>query len=124
MGGSLLPEEITKISKLKPLKHFVETGTYKAETAILASYVFDDVHTIEIHDGLYEENLKKAEKLGINNINFYHGDTVDHLPDIMEKVSVDGAVFFIDAHMSGPDSGWNGVKHITLIPEQIGRAHV
>ena len=117
MGGSLLADEVMTISKLKPVKHFVETGTYKAESSILASYVFEDVHTIEIHEGLYNENLQKMSDLGIQNIYSYKGDSTDLLPEIMEKVRSEGSVFFLDAHMSGADSGWNGVKHVPLIPE-------
>jgi hypothetical protein len=117
MGGSLLADEVMTISKIKPLKHFVETGTYKAESATLASYVFEHVHTIEIHEGLYKDNIEKSRDMGITNIHFYHGDSEVILPDIMEEVASEGAVFFLDAHMSGPDSGWNGVKHVPLIPE-------
>ena len=52
----------------------------------------------------------------LSNIFFLLGDSLEKLPCIMPKV-LDGAVFFIDAHISGGDSGWNQKIRVPLIEE-------
>ena len=49
-----LPKNLTlKILKKISIENLVETGTYKGETAFWAAKYFKNVHTIEIHEGLY-----------------------------------------------------------------------
>ena len=114
MGGSLKYEEITSATNTK-FSNFVETGTYKAETTLMASEHFSAVYTIEIVKELYEYSKHKAQQASKNNITFYLGDSITHLPSIIPKV-LDGAVFFIDAHQSGADTSNNG-KHVPLLDE-------
>ena len=61
MGGSLKESEITNIKQVglsyKNIKNFVETGTYKADSTILAAKHFDHVYTIEI--------FEKSESLNV-----------------------------------------------------------
>jgi len=121
MGGSLKFEDLQEITNrgypYNIIKNFIETGTYKADSAILASKEYDKVYTIEIFEPLFKENLIKAEKEGIKNIIFILGDTLEQLQNIVSKVSSEGAVYFIDAHISGADSGWNQKKRVPLIEE-------
>ena len=60
MGGSLQYEEILKIFSLYPqyknIRIFVETGTYKGETARMASKHFERVYTLEISQELFQES--------------------------------------------------------------------
>lgn len=120
MGGSLLQEEINHIKlygiPYSEIKNFVETGTYKADSTILASQNYHKVYTIEIFQPLYEESKQRLQNLGIKNVNCLLGDSLEHLHNIMPKVS-DGSIFFIDAHISGSDSGWNGKIRVPLIEE-------
>ena len=120
MGGSIKENQITNIKqvglKYKNIKNFVETGTYKADSTILASKHFEHVYTIEIFEKLYQESKKRAENEGVTNIDFHLGDSLDKLREIVPKV-LDGAVFFIDAHISGGDSGWNGKIRVPLFEE-------
>ena len=57
MGGSLKQEEIQEIKDhgypYTEIKNFVETGTYKADSTIIAAKNFDNVYTIEIFEPLY-----------------------------------------------------------------------
>ena len=119
MGGSLLYEEITSVAKGNPkheaIKYFVETGTYKADSTIMASQHYTHVYTTEIVPALYEGSKNRAKNEGIENITFALGDSVKLLEDIMPKVK-DGAVFFIDAHQSGGDTSNNG-KNVPLFEE-------
>jgi hypothetical protein len=121
MGGSLKETEIINCikqidPKYKNIKNFVETGTYKADSTIMASKHFENVYTIEIFEQLYEESKTRAKNEGITNITFYLGDSLDKLKEITPKV-LDGAVFFIDAHISGHDSGWNGTTRVPIFEE-------
>jgi hypothetical protein len=120
MGGSLKESEITYIHQVDPkyknIKNFVETGTYKADSTVIAAKHFENVYTIEIFEQLYEESKARADNEGITNITFYLGDSLDKLKEITPKV-LDGAVFFIDAHISGSDSGWNGTTRVPIFEE-------
>jgi len=119
MGGSLLYEEITSVTKddikYQNIKYFVETGTYHADTTLMAADHYEKVYTMEIVQNLYEGSKKRALEAGKNNIEFLLGDSVQHLKTIVPKVK-EGAVFFIDAHQSGPDTSNNG-KQVPLMEE-------
>ena len=117
MGGSLTELEIIKILSKYPTvkpKIFIETGTYKGETARIASRIFETVHTIEIKRELYEE----AQRLnrGITNINYYLGDSLKILPEISRSETT---FYFLDAHQSGIDTTNNGMN-VPLLEELKG----
>jgi hypothetical protein len=120
MGGSLHEDEVKGIlsnEKYSNVKNFVETGTYKADTTILASKFFDNVYTTEIIDDLYNDAIKRADSEGINNIKFMLGDSVNLLEEIMTEIQGNATVFFLDAHISGSDSGWNLKQRVPLLEE-------
>ena len=66
MGGSLLLEDLQNVYKkhprMKKIKTLVETGTYKGDTCIPMSKLFDKVITIEIVKELYEYTKNRAEE--------------------------------------------------------------
>jgi protein-L-isoaspartate O-methyltransferase len=68
----------------------------------MAASKFDRVYTTEIDNRLYNEAVGRSMKEGITNIVFMHGDSSKLLEDIVPRV-IEGAVFFIDAHISGAD---------------------
>jgi len=119
MGGSLTFDEIQDMIQnrqvYKDLKHFVETGTYRGTTSCMAAKHYEHVYTTEIVEALHNYSKHRAHCEGLDNISFYLGDSVELLKDIAPKV-LDGAVFFIDAHQSGPDSSNNG-KNVPLFEE-------
>lgn len=121
MGGNLTDDNLDELKhRGEPhsnIKHFVETGTYKGDTSILASKHFKHVHTIEIHEPLHLESKARCSDLGITNINFILGDSLEKLNTVMDTLNGDGAVFFIDAHISGSDSGWNQKTRVPLMEE-------
>lgn len=119
MGGSLTPEEISEIRKsdrYNKIKYFVESGTYKGDTTSLVSPLFDQVYTIEIHEGLYKEAISRFKQENLENITCLLGNSLDLLGEVSSKVS-DGAVFFLDAHISGSDSSWDGVHRVPIYEE-------
>jgi hypothetical protein len=120
MGGSLDQEEILYIKNqgvpYDNIDNFVETGTYKADTAIAAAKHFKHVYTIEIFEPLYTDGILRASNEGISNIVFLLGDSLEQLKNVVPDV-LSGAVFFIDAHISGGDSSWNNVNRVPLMEE-------
>lgn len=121
MGGNLKEDEIVDIknrgSPYSEIKNFVETGTYKADSTIIASKHFENVYTIEIFEPLHIESSKRCEDLGITNIKFVLGDTLQKMPEVMDSVGGNGCVYFIDAHISGGDSSWNQKIRVPLFEE-------
>ena len=80
------------------LEVFIETGTYKGDTALWASKLFKKVYTIELLDDYFEtasENLGKY-----SNIKLLFGDSRKILPSIIKNLKRP-AVFWLDAHMCG-----------------------
>jgi hypothetical protein len=117
MGGSLNEDEFTMMKRKCPgIKNFVETGTYKCDTTFAAAKHYDKVYTTEIVEKLYSDGKKMAEALNILNVDFMLGDSVELLDIIMPKVK-EGAVFYLDAHQSGPDTGNNQKQQVPLIEE-------
>jgi hypothetical protein len=122
MGGSLIYEEIEDIFGKYPVfrkkSNFIETGTYKGDTTMMASKHFKNVYTVEIVPALYNESILRAKKEGAKNINFYLGDSLDLLKVILPKIEDGGSsFFFIDAHQSGYDTGNNNKYLVPLLQE-------
>lgn len=117
MGGSLNEDEIINL-KYHDIKIFIETGTYKGESSILASKYFERVFTTEIYEPLYLYSKNKASKeITGDRITFLLGNSVDLLNKILDSLDLISAVFFIDAHVSGNDSSWNKKELVPLLEE-------
>ena len=93
-------------------KVFIETETYHGGTIFAMEPHFQQLHTVEYDQKLY--NSTKSRYNG-NKINFILGDSSvvfkDLLPTIDEK-----AIFFLDGHWSCEDTG-QSVKDVPLIEE-------
>ena len=76
------------------------------------------MYTIEIVDKLYQDSIDRFESENITNITPYKGDSLSILPIIIDQIPKDeGAVYFIDAHQSGPDTSFNQKQQVPLIEE-------
>lgn len=111
--SSLKAKDIFKVIKTRP-EIFIETGTYRGETTAWAAGLFRDVHTIEISEELYEG--AKARLSVYDNVKLYLGDSVDVLPNILNRLEGCRAFFWLDAHFSGKDSG-RGAQSVPLLQE-------
>lgn len=119
MGGSLDQTEINDIKNkdhYKDIQTFIETGTYKCETTFLASRNFDNVITMEIYEPLYKDAIMLANEQNITNVSFLLGDSSQLLLNLKDDVKK-GCVFFLDAHVSGHDSGYNPHLLVPLMNE-------
>jgi hypothetical protein len=118
MGGQLRATEICSILSKRKKKHgprvFVETGTYMADTTITASYIFEDVFSVEINKVLYEKATEKCSNR--TNIHLTLGDSVQWLSNVLPTLKHKGVVLFLDAHQSGHDTSNNG-KWVPLLEE-------
>lgn len=74
----------------------VETGTHLGRTAAFLAPLVPVVHTVEWLEGIL--NRAKAALAGVPNIIFYHGDSREHLKQILPVVKPP-ALIFLDAHV-------------------------
>jgi hypothetical protein len=94
-----IPKDLIIFLKSKFLiYHFIETGTYKAQSAIWASTIFKKIHTIENSEKIFNENQSFTDKYP--NISFHFGNSKTILSQILENLKAD-AIFWLDAHWSG-----------------------
>jgi hypothetical protein len=100
---------------LTQYKHFIETGTYLGQTTLAMSEVFETCHTIEFDPDLF--NRAKANLAGVKNIQAYCGDSAKILPTILSELK-EPAVFWLDAHYSGGETGRAGLD--TPIMRELG----
>jgi hypothetical protein len=117
MGGSITIDEIKdNVPNYTDYKVFVETGTYKGETIREMAQHFDELYTFEIHPELYQYSLSQNTS---PKINYLFGDSVALLPKTISVHNLNGkkCMFFLDAHISGHDSGFNPAHQVPLLEE-------
>lgn len=84
---------------------FIETGTGDGNTIKNIQPYFDDIHTIEIKEDLYE---KFNKNFSYKNVKSYFGDSVKIVPQILKNLNPNQkVVFWLDAHKSGKRTGKN-----------------
>jgi hypothetical protein len=113
MGGQLLEKEIITVPQYMRNK-FIETGTYKGDTASLAAKYFSEVHTIEINPTLVQ--ISKENLQEFSNVHVYEGKSQEILEQLGE-VYKEGAVFFIDAHGGYPDDTRDAELPVPVLKE-------
>lgn len=107
-------ELINKLRDIFSISTFVETGTYKGNTAYWASRIFDHVITIEASESLYKEVTEKYHH--VKNIEFIYGDSREKLRGVIAKL--DGpSIFWLDGHWSG--NATYGVSNQCPLIEEI-----
>lgn len=91
-------ELINKLRDIFSISNFVETGTYKGNTAYWASRIFDYVIMIEASESLYKEVTEKYHH--VKNIEFIYGDSREKLRGVIAKLD-EPSIFWLDGHWSG-----------------------
>ena len=86
----------------------VETGTHRGEGAHAWSTLFNEVHTIELSDSLYDHCIKTYD---LPNVNFIKAASTDVLKELVEGIT-ENYLLLLDAHGSGGD---------TTFDERVGR---
>lgn len=92
---------------------FIETGTYKGNTAIWAHRFFLKVYTIEFDKQRYEKTrIKISNMIDTSNIRMFQGNSKDVLPDVLAKIN-EPVIFWLDAH------GLGKLEETTTIEDEI-----
>ena len=79
----------------------IETGTHTGHGAVRFATYFDNVHTVELSEDLYNETKSKYSH--IPNINFYNNSSPEFLREILSTME-ERCIIFLDAHGSGGDT--------------------
>jgi len=91
-----IPKEIVlQFAQALKIPNFVETGTFKGDTALWAAEVFEKVYTIEIDPELRLKASKRSNPR--KNVEFLLGDSKTELPKLVERLE-GPAVFWLDGH--------------------------
>jgi len=96
------PQElILQLKERYALTHFVETGTYRGDTAAWAASHFERVITIEGSRKLYD--LAVQRHTGVRNVEFLLGDSRSLLPSVIARLPAP-AIVWLDSHWCGGES--------------------
>jgi hypothetical protein len=96
-----IPRKLAFLLKSKlGLANFVETGTFKGDTAAWAADEFDRVWTVEADPALAQ--AAKARFSGQSNVTVLAGDSVSALAALAPALP-GPALFWLDAHWCGTD---------------------
>lgn len=98
-----VPQKITlDLARLNNSKIFIETGTLHGGTTRWASNYFDIVHTIERSETFYELHSEGLSK--IEGVYPHLGDSRRVLPQIVEELGDNKAIYWLDGHWSGGET--------------------
>lgn len=96
--GALRTDLLTHLKDNFNINAFVESGTYKGDTAFLAGLLFDEVHTIELSKELVESAGIRFKNLP--TVKVYQGDSGSVFRQILPKIT-SRTLFYLDGHYSG-----------------------
>jgi hypothetical protein len=94
------------LGKITGITTLVETGTCEGITPWNLRNDFREMHTIELHDGLYQASFQRLKNL--DHVHLYHGSSRTMLASIIEMSISGPAIFWLDAHSSGPHTADDG----------------
>lgn len=99
---------------------FIETGTYFGDTVAAIKDMYSSVISIEVDEALYKKACVRfaADK----NVRIVHGDCAGELPTILATMH-EPAVFWLDGHYSGGETGKGEVEDPILISLNQIEAH-
>lgn len=94
-----VPRELAlRLQAAHGIDTFVETGTYKGQTAVWAGANFKQVYTIEGWQEYYDRTSQA--NAAMENIEFVFGDSRKRLPEVLKRLDKP-ALIWLDAHYLG-----------------------
>jgi hypothetical protein len=96
-------ELVHVLQRALPLGVFVETGTFKGDTAHSVAPFFERVYTIELSDSLFPSAAARFEQLP--HVSVIHGDSPNVLRQMHESLRGRAVLYWLDAHWCGPYTG-------------------
>ena len=99
------PAELAiELARIQATSVFVETGTFRGETARWAASHFARVYTVERAEALYRDNTQKFST--VLNLAAHLGDSRAVLPRILSEIGAQPGLFWLDGHWScAPTAG-------------------
>ncbi len=94
-------------------KQYIETGTYRGDSAIVAAGQFERVQTIELSPYWFEFSKNRLKPFP--NVLCHLGDSVKVLPTLLQE-NIGPTYFFLDAHFAGGTTAL-GEKEVPLMEE-------
>lgn len=117
-GEYPLPPQSVKLAVIRhniPNPHprvFIETGTYHGDTVAAIKDMYSSVISIEVDEALYK---KACERFANDkNVRISHGDCAQEMPALLATLQ-EPAVFWLDGHYSGGETGKGVVEDPILI---------
>lgn len=125
-GDYSLPPQSVKLAVIRNnVPHprpqaFIETGTYYGDTVAAVKDLYARVTSIEVDEVLHKKACARfsADK----NVCITHGDCARELPAILSGLS-EPAVFWLDGHYSGGETGKGEIEDPILLSLQQIAAH-
>lgn len=93
---SLDPDLARLLAEKLGLTTFVETGTFRGESAEIAHSIFDEVHTCELSPEHYEAARRKFA--GNPSVHCHLGDSAKLLAEISQSLDDQPRLYWLDAH--------------------------
>lgn len=97
-------------------KYFIETGTFLGDMLEALQYDFNTLYSCELVPFIHELATQRFEKN--KNIKIFLGDSTYALPKMIAEVNAP-AIFWLDGHYSGGDTGWSEVNAGCPIYDEI-----
>jgi glycosyltransferase involved in cell wall biosynthesis len=113
---SIDPGLVRQLVTELPLDVFVETGTYRGASVREALPYFNEIHTIELSEELYEQ--AKAEFAEHPQVTVHHGRSEEVLKELAPKLKRRKALFWLDAHWSD-EPGAAGSGETCPLPKEL-----
>jgi|SRR6185295_1095483 len=113
IGMSIPREFVRRIQEIAHIPYFIETGTAGGQSVAWAKEHFTKCWTIEL--------LENREIVKVEGVEYIQGNTVDHLPAVLEKEEFQNKetpiFFWLDAHYCEPVPNTSGNKECYLLEE-------
>jgi len=125
-GAYPLPPQSVKLAVIRNNitaphpKVFVETGTYYGDTVAAIKDVYANVISIEVDETFYKKACVRFAN--DKNVRIAHGDCAREMPAILATLQ-EPAVFWLDGHYSGGETGKGEVEDPILISLNQIAAH-
>jgi len=114
--GELYLHDLTNFVDTLGCKTFIETGTGRGTGLLHASrYNFSKLYSIEYVKELFDECKEKFSN--DSRIELLHDDSINGLKHILEELSDEPVLFWLDAHFPGADFHFNSYDHLADQPE-------
>jgi FkbM family methyltransferase len=100
---SVDPELVRALRRALPLRVFVETGTYRGDTAAAVAGEFDSVITIELAAAIH--SAAAARLAPMSNVTALLGHSPEVLRGLAPRLASESVLYWLDAHWCGSETG-------------------